>query len=85
MVGSEKGNSGHHSNLCCLPDSQNIYLNIYICINVYSFPTHAPTRILEHHTHTHTPLSLYLQHMLQEDSNKPGEVSNIRFEVCAEN
>lgn len=46
----EDGITGHHSNLRCLSDSENISLNIYIYITVYSYPSH---------THTQ-PLSPYL-------------------------
>lgn len=41
----EEGIAGHHSDLRCLSDSENISLNIYIYITVYSFPPPL-------HTHT---------------------------------
>lgn len=63
---SEKGITGHLSNLHCLSDSENISLNIYIDIAVYSSPPHTYMNT-HHHTHTHTiththaePVSPYL-------------------------
>lgn len=46
-VGEDAGIAGHHSNLRCLSDSENISLNIYIYITVYSFPPRTHTTLMQ--------------------------------------
>lgn len=46
---TEEGIAGHLSNLRCLSDSENISLNIYIYITVYSSLPHTHTQRLYLH------------------------------------